>query len=195
MADGYARTTGREGVCLVVPGPGMLNALAGLATAYACNSRVLFIAGQIPSPTLGRGYGMLHEIPDQSGVLKSLTKWHGAAGRPQDIPVLVHEAFAQLRSGRPRPVALEIPPDVLQAVAEMSLFDAAPTAPTPVDAEALAQAAALLAQAESPVIYAGGGTAAADAGAALRALAEQLQAPVVMTEGARGVLSRAIPWR
>ena len=62
MADGYARSTGKEGVCMMVPGPGVLNALAGLATAWACSSRMLFIAGQIPSPTIGKGYGMLHEI-------------------------------------------------------------------------------------------------------------------------------------
>src|SRR5689334_5432962 len=70
MADGYARSTGQPGVCMVVPGPGLLNALAGVATAYSNSSRVLCIAGQIPSHTLGRALGMLHEIPDQSGVLR-----------------------------------------------------------------------------------------------------------------------------
>src|SRR5215216_7138407 len=75
MADGYARTTGDVGVCMVVPGPGLLNAGAGLATAYACSSRVLCIVGDIPSHAIGRGLGMLHEIPDQSLVLRSLTKW------------------------------------------------------------------------------------------------------------------------
>ena len=188
MADGYARTTGKEGVCMVVPGPGMLNALAGLSTAYACNSRVLFISGQIPSQTIGRGFGMLHEIPDQSGILKSLTKWHGIALTPEEVPALVHEAFVQLRSGRPRPVAIEVPPDVLQATAEMTFFDAASFAATPVDDEAIAAAAKLLTGAAFPVIFAGGGAAASDAGEAIRALAERLQAPVVMTEGARGVL-------
>lgn len=188
MADGYARTTGREGVCMMVPGPGMLNALAGLSTAYACNSRVLFISGQIPSHTIGKGYGMLHEIPDQSGILKSLTKWHGVALTPEEVPALVHEAFVQLRSGRPRPVAIEVPPDVLQAEAEMTFFDAAPFAPTPVDAQAVAAAALLLANASFPVIYAGGGAAASGASDAVRALAERLQAPVVTTEGGRGVL-------
>lgn len=193
MADGYARTTGKEGVCMMVPGPGMLNALAGLSTAYACSSRVLFISGQIPSPTIGRGYGMLHEIPDQSGILKSLTKWHGIAMTPEEVPALVHEAFVQLRSGHPRPVALEFPPDVLQATGEMTFFDAAPHAPTPVDPAAAQAAAELLVQARFPVIYAGGGAAAARAGEALQALAERLQAPVVTTEGARGVLSSDHP--
>lgn len=194
MADGYARSTGKEGVCMVVPGPGMLNALAGLATSWACNSRVLFIAGQIPSDAIGKGHGMLHEIADQSGILRSLTKWHGIALSPTDIPALVHEAFVQLRSGRPRPVALEMPPDVLQATAEdISYFDAAPFAAGSIDTAKTRQAAALLADAKFPVIYAGGGVGAVGAGAALQALAEKLQAPVVMSEGARGALSNRHP--
>ena len=73
MADGYARASGKSGVCMVVPGPGLLNALAGVATAYACSSRVLCIAGQIPSMTIGRELGMLHEIPNQSQILGALT--------------------------------------------------------------------------------------------------------------------------
>src|SRR5207302_10339887 len=73
MADGYARTTGQPGVCMVVPGPGLLNALAGVSTAYACSSRVLCIAGQIPSDAIGQQLGLLHEIPDQSGILGALT--------------------------------------------------------------------------------------------------------------------------
>ena len=189
MADGYARTTGKEGVCMVVPGPGVLNALSGLATAWACSSRLFFIAGQIPSQTIGKGYGILHEIPDQSGIVKSLVKWHALARTPEEIPALVHEAFGQLRSGHPRPVALEIPPDVLQASADkIAYFDAAPFDPTPVDPEGIVKAARILAAAKYPVIYAGGGVAAGKAGQALQALAERLRAPVVMTEGARGTL-------
>src|SRR5919197_306682 len=110
MADGYARASGRIGVCMVVPGPGLLNALAGVVTAYACSSRVLCIAGQIPSHAIGRGLGLLHEIPDQSGILRTLTKWSARASTPDEIPRLVSEAMRQLRSGRPRPVGLEVPP-------------------------------------------------------------------------------------
>ena len=75
MADGYARTTGKPGVCMVVPGPGVLNAMSGLATAYACSSPVVCIAGQINSVARGRGLGMLHEIPGQSQTLGTVTKW------------------------------------------------------------------------------------------------------------------------
>lgn len=188
MADGYARTTGREGVCMIVPGPGMLNALSGLATAYACSSRVLYICGQIPSGLIGQNHGMLHEIPDQSGILKSLTKWHGIARRPEDIPALVHQAFVELRSGHPRPVALELPPDVLQAKGVSAVLPRAQPDPLVPPAAAIAEAAAILAAARFPVIQVGGGAAAADAGEAVRALAERLQAPVVMTDGARGLL-------
>src|SRR5437868_12810798 len=86
MADGYARSSGRTGVSMVVPGPGMLNALAGLATGYACSSRMLFLAAQIPSDRIGRGLGVLHELPDQSGILRSLVKWHGMADSPKAVP-------------------------------------------------------------------------------------------------------------
>src|SRR5437588_9883728 len=97
MADGYARASGQLGVCMVVPGPGLLNALAGIATAYACSSKVLCIAGQIPSTAIGRGFGMLHEIPEQSRILGALTKWSRQATTPGEIPGLVHEAIRQLR--------------------------------------------------------------------------------------------------
>lgn len=193
MADGYARTTGLEGVSMVVPGPGALNALSGLATAYATSSRVLFIAGQIPSATIGHGYGMLHEIPDQSAILKSLTKWHAVARTPGDVAALVHEAFSELRSGHPRPVALEIPPDVLQETTDAALFDRAPVRRVTPDPGKLQEIVSLLRGARFPVIQAGGGAAAADAGAALLKLAERLQAPVVLTEGARGLLPSSHP--
>ncbi len=194
MADGYARTTGQPGVCMVVPGPGLLNAMAGLSTAYACNSPVLCISGQIPTPMIGRGLGMLHEVRGQSQILGSVTKWNRLARHPAEVPALVHEAFAELRSGRPQPVGLEVPPDVLQARADVKLLGAA--APRddelPLAAE-LERAAALLRGARLPVIYAGGGALAGGAADALRQLAETLQAPLVMSDNGRGVLSDLHP--
>jgi acetolactate synthase-1/2/3 large subunit len=193
MADGYARSSGREGVCMTVPGPGVLNALSGLATAYACNSPVLLIAGQIPSAAIGRKLGLLHELPDQSRILKSMTKWHARANRPDEIPALVNEAFIQLRSGRPRPVALEIPPDVLETRCECSLVTRARSVPTQPSPQLIREAAELLERARFPVIYAGGGCRAAGASQSVAALAEALQAPVVMTEGGRGTLDDRHP--
>ncbi|MGE0801320.1 MAG: thiamine pyrophosphate-dependent enzyme [Lautropia sp.] len=206
MADGYARSSGRIGVCMTVPGPGLTNALAGLATAYSCSSPVLAIVGQIHSAALGGGYGMLHEIRDQSGMLASVTKWRALATTPAQVPALVREAVDRLRRGRPQPVGLELPHDVLAAQGEVALIDppaagaagAAPpgTAPpgtAPLDAAALDAAARLLAQAHLPVICAGGGVIAADASAALQRLAERLQAPVVMAEMGRGALPDSHP--
>jgi len=197
MADGYARTTGRIGVSMVVPGPGLLNAMAGLSTAYACNSRVLAISGNIHSSGVGRGYGLLHEIPNQTQALASVTKWQGSAATPQAIPALVREAVKQLRSGRPRPVGIEISHDLLSASADIELIDppanednAGRQRP---DALAIAAAAALLEGARFPVIYAGGGVLAGGAGESLRRVAEKLQAPVVLDDNAHGALSSRHP--
>jgi acetolactate synthase-1/2/3 large subunit len=194
MADGYARTTGTPGMCMVVPGPGLLNALAGVATAYACSSRVLCIAGQIPSTAIGRGFGMLHEIPEQSQILGALTKWSRRATSPAEVPGLVHEAIRQLRSGRPQPVGLEIPPDVLQAHGDVALLDPVerdePLLPDP---DLVRQAAELVAGAQRLVIYVGGGVVAGGASEALRNVAERLEAPVVMSPNGRGALDDRHP--
>jgi acetolactate synthase-1/2/3 large subunit len=188
MAHGYARSTGRVGAYAVVPGPGLLNTTAALATAYATNARVLCISGQIPSRQIGRGWGVLHEIPDQLAILRGLTKWAARIEHPDQVPALVNEAFAQLLSGRPRPVALEIPSDVLAQEADVSLQDAPATYPLAgPDAGAIDRAAALLDQAERPIIMVGSG--ADDAGPELRAVAELLQAPVVSNTHGRGIIS------
>ena len=121
MADGYARVSGREGVCVVVPGPGLLNAAAALSTAYACNSPVLCVTGQIKSDLIDHGRGLLHEIHDQLGMIRHITKSAERAMTPGEIPGLVSKAFAELRSGRMRPVEIEVPPDTLFAEDEIAL--------------------------------------------------------------------------
>ena len=125
MANGYARASGQVGTCLVVPGPGLLNASAGLATAYACSSPVLCLTGQINSDLIGVGRGVLHEIDRQLETIASVTKWAARALRPEEIPGVVHEAFRLLKTGRPRPVEIEIPPDVLMAQGEVTLYEPA----------------------------------------------------------------------
>ena len=189
MADGYARTTGKIGTCLVVPGPGLLNAAAGLSTAYACSSPVLCIAGQIQSDLIGVGRGVLHEIDHQLEMIGSVTKWAGRAMSPGEVPGIVREAFRQLRSGRPRPVEIEIPPDVLQGEAEVELYEPERPERSAGDPDLLRQAAERLRAAERPMIFVGGGIFAAEAWDELRQLAEALQAPVVMSRNGRGALS------
>ncbi len=190
MADGYARVSGREGVCVVVPGPGLLNAAAALSTAYACNSPVLCVTGQIRSDLIDHGRGLLHEIHDQLGMIRHITKSAERAMTPGEIPGLVSKAFAELRSGRMRPVEIEVPPDTLFAEAEVALVG--PSAERVLlnpDASRLEQAAQDLAGAKNPLIYAGGGVLRGKAWDELVRLAELLQAPVVMSANGKGAIS------
>ena len=103
MAFGYARASGRPGAFAVVPGPGLLNTTAALATAYATNAPVLCISGQIPSNLIGRGFGLLHEIPDQLAILRGLTKWAERINHPSETGHLVNEAFRQMQHGTAAP--------------------------------------------------------------------------------------------
>jgi acetolactate synthase I/II/III large subunit len=187
MAFGSAMATGRPAVFTVVPGPGVLNASAALATAYACNAPVLCITSTISWPLLDRHYGALHEIPDQTGMLARLTKWSARAEHATQIPELIDAAFRQLLSGRPRPVALEIPPEVLAQRVVLPARTAAVHPERPlVDPEQIDAAARILARAKSPFIVIGGG--AQHAAAPVRELAELLQAPVLSRQMGRGIL-------
>ena len=192
MAFGYAQASAEIGVYAVVPGPGILNTTAALATAYATFTPVLAITGQIPSHAIGKGYGLLHEIPDQLSILQGLTKWAGRIEHPTQAPARMGTAFHELRSGVPRPVAVESAPDVLRLEADIDAGEATPgEAPIAPDAAAVEEAAKLLASARNPLIVAGGG--ARHAGEALREVAEHLQAPVVTHRMGRGVLDDSHP--
>ncbi|MEM7531855.1 MAG: thiamine pyrophosphate-dependent enzyme [Chloroflexota bacterium] len=192
MALGYAMARGDVGVCSVVPGPGFLNASAALATAYGLNAKVLCLSGQIPSPKIGKDQGQLHEIPDQLSIMQQLTKWSARVNSPAEAPVMVAEAFRQLHSGRPRPVGLEVPMDVLARREAVDTVPAnLPTFMPPVDEEKLEAAAKLLGQAENPMIYVGGG--AQGVSEKVTALAEALQAPVVCYRNGHGVLDARHP--
>ena len=189
MADGFARSSGKIGACMVVPGPGVLNTTAALSTAYACSSPVLCITGQIPSAAIGLGRGMLHEIPNQLETMAAVTKWAGRAMTPAEVPGLVHEAISHIRTGRPRPVEIEVPLDVLQAKGEVTLQPPFRAAPNSGDPDLLERAAKALGEAERPLIFAGGGVLSSAAWEELRQLSEMLEAPVIMTQNARGAVS------
>src|SRR5271168_4386060 len=107
MADGYARASGRPGVAMVVPGVGVFNAASGLATAYACSSPVLLVAGQVNREGIGRDLGLLHDVHDQLDVVRPITKWARRVLQAEEIAPAVREAFARMTSGRPRPVEIE----------------------------------------------------------------------------------------
>lgn len=187
MALGYAQATGRPAVFNVVPGPGVLNASAGLATAYSLNAPVLCLTGQIHSAHIGQGKGDLHEIPQQSELLRGLSKWSDLVTHPSDIGRKVAQAFYEMRSGRPRPAALEVPPDILQLRGEVP--DDSPVWQPfypPVDSGAIDAAGQWLGRAQHPMIFVGGG--AQGVSAEVTQLAELLQAPVVAYRTGHGVL-------
>ena len=193
MAFGYAKSTGRVGVYTVVPGPGFLNSTAALCSAYGANSPVLCITGQIPSKHIGSGAGLLHELPDQLATIRLLTKWGERINKPEQVPAVMDEAFVQMTSGRPRPVAVEIPWDVLAAKGEVTFGETRAPDPSPAaDLRAIDEAVALIRAAQRPMIMIGGG--AMDAGAEVLELAQRIQAPIVSFRSGRGAVSDESPY-
>lgn len=188
MAYGYAKSTGKVGVCSVVPGPGLLNASGALCTAWSNYSPVLCVSGQIESTNIGKRYGDLHEINDQMGMISHITKWQSSIDHPAQAPDRIHEAFKQLTTGCPQPVEVEMPMDIMGMEAEVELF-AGPTEypKPPVDQNLIDQAVELLSQAKKPMIVIGSG--ALEAGEQLLPVAEALQAPVMAMRSGKGVVS------
>ncbi|MEM7112081.1 MAG: thiamine pyrophosphate-dependent enzyme [Chloroflexota bacterium] len=193
MALGYALSQeNKPGIYSVVPGAGFLNTATALSTAYGANAKVFCMTGQIPSTFIGRGFGQLHEIPDQLGVMRSLTKWAERIRSPAEAPRLIREAFRQMYSGRPRPVALECAMDTLAERTEVTLLrdETAVSDLTdnpPVNLDRAEEAAKRLGNAKNPLIFVGGG--AMHASEEVKQLAEMLEAPVVTYSMGRGVLS------
>ncbi|MDX1575410.1 MAG: 5-guanidino-2-oxopentanoate decarboxylase [Kiloniellales bacterium] len=191
MADGYARATGRPGVCFLITGPGVTNAATPMAQAYSDSVPMLVISSVNPAATLGKGWGELHELTDQRAVTAPFTAFSASVRDPGEIPGLVARAFRVFDRERPRPVHIEIPIDLFPApVADTWRAESRAERPAP-DADAIAAATALLAQAERPVLYLGGG--ARTAAAPLREIALKLAAPVVTTVAGIGVFPVSHP--
>ena len=187
MAYGYAKSTGKVGVCAVVPGPGVLNASGALCTAWANYAPVLCISGQIPLDAIGKGYGELHEIDDQLGMIKHITKYAELIEHPSLAPSVMQEAFRQLTNGCPRTVEIEMPMDIMAMSVAIDQVDM-PVRETPViDQHKIDQAVAILTKAKRPMIVIGSG--ALEAGSSLLKLAEALQIPVMACRSGKGVIS------
>jgi len=192
MALGYACATGRPSAYAVVPGPGVLNTTAALATAWGVNAPVLCLTGQVPSPMIGRLRGSLHELPDQLATLRSLLKWADRIEHPSQAPYLVARAFQEMLTARRSPVALEMPWDQFSVAAEVTPQDplAVPAAPVP-DPEQMAALVKLIDAARAPMIWVGGG--ALEASSEIRTLAERISAPVVSFRNGRGIVDDRHP--
>ena len=185
MALGAAQVTGGPAALCVVPGPGMLNAAAGLTSAYWGNARVLALIGAVPSVWRGRSTGILHDLPDPAAVLRQLTKHTGYIGGGIDAAAVWQQAVDELVSGIPRPVAVEVPVDVWSQPAD-GVLDAPRAATPPIDGGQIEEAARVLGGAQRPLIMVGGG--AQDASEPVRELAEMLEAPVFARYMGLGVL-------
>lgn len=191
MALGAALATGRAQAYAAVPGPGILNTAAALLTAYGTGAPVLALAGQVPADAIGRGWGHLHELNDQLGLLRHMVKFAARIPSAGAAPGLVAEAVRAALSGRRQPVALECAIDVWGRPGQAVPVEPLPPCRPEVDADAVTEAARLLGAAKRPIIIAGGG--ALDAGPELLAVAEMLQAPVVTYRRGRGVVPTTHP--
>lgn len=192
MADGYARTSGKPGVCFIITGPGMTNITTAMGQAYADSIPMLVISSVQSRNQLGGGRGKLHELPAQGAMVAGVAAFSHTLMSASDLPGVLARAFALFQAARPRPVHIEIPLDVLVEDAD-HLLDSQPVSisrpgPSPAGIE---QVARLLASAKRPLILAGGG--AIDAAPALTQLAQILEAPVALTINAKGMLPSSHP--
>jgi acetolactate synthase I/II/III large subunit len=193
MAAGYARASGDIAACFVVPGPGLTNALTGMGMAYSESAPMLVFGGQNALPQLEREGGHFHELANSLGVAASVCGYVTRVSTPAHVPAVVREAVRSMRCARPRPAYIEMPLDVQSGEADVQLLPREVHARPGGDADAIARAAAALASAQRPFIFAGGGVESAEAGEALARLAEGLGAPVVTSVFGRGAISDRHP--
>jgi acetolactate synthase-1/2/3 large subunit len=192
MADGYARVSGKPGVCFIITGPGMTNILTAMAQAYGDSIPMLVISSVNRTEQLGTGGGWLHELPSQRALVAGVAAFSHTLMRPDELPEVLSRAFAVFSSQRPRPVHIEIPTDVITAPVEhvSRELHALPGLPAPAP-DAISRAAQLLKAAQRPVVLLGGGTR--DAAEEAVALVEALDAPAACTINAKGVLPKGHP--
>ncbi|HWQ70178.1 MAG TPA: thiamine pyrophosphate-binding protein [Patescibacteria group bacterium] len=189
MADAYARVTGTVGVVLAGTGAGTAATTVGIQEAYCSSSPVLLLSSQIDRAHLYKGWGDVHEVKDQHGLISNVTEACYDVQTASDIPHCLHEIFSRMQNERPRPYGLEIAADILkeELVAPFSYRPAVRTLKLP-DEKRLEEAVELIAGARRPVIYAGGGAIASGAGKAIERLAELLNAPVLTSIKGKGII-------
>lgn len=194
MADGFARTRGKPGVCFIISGPGMTNILTAMGQAYADSIPMLVISSVNAHGRMGSGDGWLHELPNQQSLTSGVCAFSHTIHSPDELPQVIARAFSVFNSSRPRPVHIEIPVNLLAGSSVSARSQAAAVGQTfrPTgEASQLAQAATLINAAKCPLIMAGGGTV--HAASQVQSVAERIDAAVVMTVNARGVLPAGHP--
>jgi 5-guanidino-2-oxopentanoate decarboxylase len=191
IADGYARASGKPGVCCLITGPGLMNAATPIGQAYSDSVPVLVLCSVNAKPDLGKGRGRLHEISDQRAAIAPLTAFTRTVMNDKEMAAAVSDAFAVFESKRARPVVLEFPLDVLSAPADVGhpkRVHAPRLKAKPADLDA---AAKLIDGAEHPLLLVGGGTV--DCAPAVRAFLEKSGAIGVTTTAGKGVIPASHP--
>jgi thiamine pyrophosphate-dependent acetolactate synthase large subunit-like protein len=194
MADGYYRATGKPGIALIVTGPGVTNVATAVGEAFADSSSVFVIATNLERKYIDTLEGNLHEMTDQMGVMRPIVKWSKRVMDAADIPASLNEAFTAIATGRPRPVYLEVPIDVMADELEMDDISLLSSTSSVDVSSQVSQAAELIAGAGRVMIFAGGGATSDEAAAALQALAEELGAPVVTSLMGKGSIPADYPF-
>ncbi len=193
MADGYARASGKVGVCVSTSGPGATNLVTGMTTAHMDSSPIVAITGQVARPFIGKD---AFQETDIVGVASSVTKYAFQLGAAQQIPTVLKTAFQISQRGRPGPVLVDVPVDVLRETANIDFSKAKVTwhrpVPTP-DPVVVSRMTEILSQAKTPVIIAGGGTKISGASEELLSLAKKLCAPVATSFMGKGVIPEDHP--
>ena len=193
MADGYARASGTPGVVVVTSGPAATNTITPLAESYSGSIPVVVVMSDIASRLVGRDLGALHEVPNQIDCFRPVTRFAEALTDGAAIPATLAGVFELLRTGRPGPMAISVPNDLLAAQVEAALPARSAAGRPPCHVADVEAAARLLRDAERPLLITGGGVIAAGAEKELTALARRLQAPVVSTVAGRGAISEDDP--
>jgi len=182
MADGYARASGKVGVCLVTSGPGATNTVTGIASAFMDSIPVVVFTGQVPTPLIGND--AFQEV-DIVGITRPCTKHNYLVKRAEDLARVIKESFYLARAGRPGPILVDLPKDVLKEQVEFKYpkkVEMRSYRPTyGAHSGQIEKAGALVQKARRPVIYAGGGVISSQGSAELRNLAEALSIPVTTT--------------
>ncbi len=199
-AEGYARASGRAGVCMATSGPGATNLVTGIANAYMDSSPIIALTGQVPSTGANTSYMIGRDAFQESdiiGIVTAVTKYSYQPRSVEEIPVMVNNAFHLATTGRPGPVLIDLPKNVQAGTADIELTDKIDlrgykliTHPSP---NRISKAAELLAKAERPIILAGGGAIISGASDEIVAMSDLLMAPVATTFMGKGAFPETHP--
>lgn len=193
MADGYARASGRVGVAFTSNGPGALNTITAMATAHNDSVPVLHLVSENPPEVRQKGKGHFHDISDQFGVFRPVTGHAAQVALANEIPAAVQAAFFALRNRRPRPALVEFANEAFTTSTSARMLPGAERLESTIEQSSLSRAAGILADAQRPLVWAGGGIATMKASTALTRMVERLGAPTITTQKGKGALPSEHP--